>query len=154
MRRVLHVSPSLFGSDSVVGGGERAAYGLARGVAREIPTTLVSFGAERASDQHGELRVEIYPSAGDLGGQPFDPFSCRFLAHLRKADVVHCSHYRVAVSHSPSWRGRRWGSVVRDGQGWGGLHFDPRLPVERSLRRCFQFPASRWPTFRGVFPPA
>ena len=134
VRRVLHVSPALFGSDSVVGGGERAAYGLARGVAREIPTTLVSFGAERVSDQHGELSVEIYPSAGDLGGQPFDPFSCRFLAHLRKADVVHCSHYRVAVSQLAILAGAAMGkrTFVTD-RGGVGVHFDPRLPVERCV---------------------
>src|SRR5271165_5399577 len=29
VRRVLHVSPALFGSDGIIGGGERAAYGLA-----------------------------------------------------------------------------------------------------------------------------
>ena len=66
--RVLHVSPSLFGSDSIVGGGERAAYGLARGVAREIPTTLVSFGAERASQQHEELESRSIRAPGIWAG--------------------------------------------------------------------------------------
>ena len=126
--------PRFLAPRGVVGGGERAAYGLARGVAREIPTTLVSFGAERASQQHGELSVEIYPSAGDLGGQPFDPFSCRFLALVRKADVVHCSHYRVAVSQLAILAGAAMGkrTFVTD-RGGVGVHFDPRLPVERCV---------------------
>ena len=134
VRHVLHVSPSFFGSDRLIGGGERAAYGLARGIAREIPTTLVSFGAERVSQQHGELSVEIYPSAGDLGGQPFDPVSWRFLALVRKADVVHCSHYRVAVSQLAILAGAAMGkrTFVTD-RGGVGVHFDPQLPVERCL---------------------
>jgi len=131
---VLHISPSLFGPDGIVGGGERAAYGLARAVAREIPTTLVSFGAERVSEQHGELSVEIYASAGSFGGLAFDPFSYRFLAQMRNANVVHCHQYRVAVSQLAILAGAALGkrTFVTD-RGGVGVHFDPRLPVESCL---------------------
>ena len=134
MRHVLQVSPSLFGSAGIFGGGERAAYALARAVAREIPTTLVSFGPERISRRDGDLSVEIYPSAGDLGGQLFDPLSYRFLAQVRKADVVHCHQYRVAVSQLAIIAGAALGkrTFVTD-RGGVGVHFDPELPVERCL---------------------
>jgi glycosyltransferase involved in cell wall biosynthesis len=134
VRRVLHVTPCLFGPDGIVGGGERAAYGLARAVAREVPTTLVSFGAERASERHGELRIEIYPSAGDLGGQPFDPLSYRFLAQLRDVDVVHCHQYRIAVSQLAILAGAALGKrTFATDRGGIGVHFDPDTPVERCL---------------------
>ena len=134
MRRVLQVSPALFGSAGIFGGGERAAYGLARAVAREIPTTLVSFGPERISRRDGDLSVEIYPSTGDFGGQLFDPLSYRFLAQVRKADVVHCHQYRVAVSQLAIIAGAALGkrTFVTD-RGGVGVHFDPELPVERCL---------------------
>ena len=134
VRRVLHVSPCRFGPDGIIGGGERASYGLARAVAREIPTTLVSFGAKRISEQHGELSVEIYPRAGDLGGQPFDPLSYRFLEQVLRADVVHCHQYRVAVSQLAILAGAAMGkrTFVTD-RGGVGVHFDPHVPVERCL---------------------
>lgn len=134
MRRALHVSPSLFGPDGIVGGGERSAYGFARAVADEIPTTLVSFGPERVSQRHGELRIEIYPSAGDLGGHRFDPLCYRFLEQLRGVDVVHCHQYRVAVSQLAILAGAALGkrTFVTD-LGGVGTHFDPELPVEECL---------------------
>lgn len=131
---MLHVSPSFFGPEGIIGGGERAAYGLASAVARQIPTTLVTFGHERVSQRHGELSVEIYPSAGDLSGQRFDPLSYRFLAQVRKADVVHCHQYRIAVSQLAILAGAAMGkrTFVTD-RGGVGVHFDPNVPVERCL---------------------
>ncbi|MGC2373227.1 MAG: glycosyltransferase family 4 protein [Solirubrobacteraceae bacterium] len=131
---VLHVSPSLFGADGIVGGGERAAYELARAIGGEVPTTFVSFGPRRLSWRDGDLGVEIYPSAGDLGGQRFDPLSYHFLEQVRKADVVHCSQYRVAVSQLAILAGAAMGkrTFVTD-RGGVGAHFNPHVPVERCL---------------------
>ncbi len=134
VRSVLHVSPSLFGPDGIVGGGERSAYSLAHAVAHEVPTTLVSFGPRRSSQRDGPLRVEIYPSGGDLVGQRFDPLSYRFLEQVRGVDVVHCNQYRVAVSQLAILAGAALGkrTFVTD-RGGVGVHFDPQLPVERRL---------------------
>jgi glycosyltransferase involved in cell wall biosynthesis len=134
VRSVLYVSPLLFGPDGIVGGGERAAYELARAVAHEVPTTLVSFGASRSSQRKGPLRIEIYPSAGDLVGQRFDPLSYRFLEQLRGVDVVHCNQYRVAVSQLAILAGAALGKrTFATDRGGVGVHFDPQLPVERRL---------------------
>lgn len=134
MRRVLHVSPVLFGADGIIGGGERSAYGFARAVAKKLPTTLVTTGPRRDQLKDGELLIEVYPSAGDLGGQQFDPLCYRFLAQLRGADVVHCHQYRVAVSQLAILAGAALGkrTFVTD-RGGVGVHFDPRVPVERHL---------------------
>jgi glycosyltransferase involved in cell wall biosynthesis len=134
LRSALHVTPCLFGPDGIIGGGERASYSLARAVAREIPTTLVSFGARRASQQHGELAIEIYPSAGDLGGQRFDPLSHRFLEQVRNADVVHCHQYRIAVSQLAILAGAALGKrTFATDRGGVGVHFTPGIAVERCL---------------------
>ena len=131
---MLHVSPTLFGPDGIIGGGERSAYGLARAVAREAPTTLVTTGPRRDSAHDGELRIEVYPSAIRLRGQQFDPLSYRFLEQLRKVDVVHCNHYRLAVPQLAILAGAALGkrTFVTD-RGGVGVHFDPWLPVEQCL---------------------
>ncbi len=132
--RVVHVSPCLFGVDGIVGGGERAAYGYARAAASELPTTLVGTGPRRDAFDDGDLRVEIYPSHTELGGQRFDPLCYRFLEQLRGADVVHCHQYRVAVSQLAILAAAAGGtrSFVTD-YGGVGTHFDGELPVERFI---------------------
>jgi glycosyltransferase involved in cell wall biosynthesis len=134
VRSALHITPCLFGPDGIIGGGERASYSIARAVAREIPTTLVSFGAKRVSQRHGELAIEIYPSAGDLGGQQFDPLSHRFLEQVRDADVVHCHQYRIAVSQLAILAGAVLGKrAFATDRGGVGVHFTPDIAVERCL---------------------
>ncbi|HEX3909335.1 MAG TPA: glycosyltransferase [Solirubrobacteraceae bacterium] len=133
-RSAVHVSPVLFGPDGIVGGGERAAYGFARAVAAELPTTLVTTGPRREHLRDRDLRIEVYPTLGDLGGQRFDPLCYRFLEQLKGADVVHCHQYRVAVSQlailAAAAASKR--AFVTD-LGGVGAHFDPRLPVEQCL---------------------
>ena len=49
--RIVHVVPALFRcGDGVIGGAERYALALAKSMAGEIPTTLVSFGEKDASE--------------------------------------------------------------------------------------------------------
>ncbi len=90
-RRVVHVSPYYFSDDSIIGGGERYAMGLAEAMANHVETRFVSFGAARASFRQGCLGVEIYPNDKWVRGL----VSIRFLRELLHADVVHCHQYRV-----------------------------------------------------------
>ncbi len=131
---VLHVSPILFGPDGIVGGGERAALGFARAVARLVPTTLATTGSRRDRLTDGDLRIEVYRSSGELGGQRFDPLCYRFLEQTRGVDVVHCHQYRVAVSQMAILAGAAMGArtFVTD-LGGVGTHFDPQLPVTDCL---------------------
>jgi glycosyltransferase involved in cell wall biosynthesis len=135
VRSVLFVAPALFGAEGVVGGGERYALCLAQAMARKTASILVSFGPRRESRLSDGLRMEVYPSAGDLGGQRFDPLAYRFLEQLRGVDVVHCCGYRLAVTQLAILAGAALGkrTFVTD-LGGVGVHFDPELPVERRLR--------------------
>jgi glycosyltransferase involved in cell wall biosynthesis len=134
VRQAVHIAPSLFGPDGIVGGGERYAYELARAVARVLPTTLVSFGADRLTRRDGELLVEIYPAREFIAGQQFDPLAYQFLGQIAKADIVHCNQYQIAVSQLAILAGAALGkqTFVTD-LGGVGLHFDPALPVERCV---------------------
>lgn len=89
--KVVHVSPTYFHDASVVGGAERYAQQLARGMAEMVQTVFVSFGSKRRTYRSGALRMEIYP-ARLMGGMKERPLSLRFLRELCDADVVHCHH--------------------------------------------------------------
>jgi len=97
--RVLHVVPALFDADDgIVGGAERYALELARHMARETPTTLVSFGARERREQIEQLRIRIIGQPWYVRDQRTNPFALALLSELRRADVVHCHQQRVLAS--------------------------------------------------------
>src|SRR4051812_35058076 len=58
--RVLHLVPALFDArDGIIGGAERYALELARHMARETPTTLLSFGERERRETLGELKIRV-----------------------------------------------------------------------------------------------
>ena len=98
--RVLHIVPRLFGRDhGVVGGAERYALELARHMAQEIPTSLVSFGgAEESHETIGQLEVHVIGRPWCVRGQQSNPMSWRLWHHIRKAQIVHCHQQHIVAS--------------------------------------------------------
>jgi glycosyltransferase involved in cell wall biosynthesis len=96
--KIVHVTPTYFDDESVIGGGERYPTDLAAWMAREVGTTLVSFGTRRRSYMKGNLKVEVYPVRHFIHGNRVNPFSLRYLAALREATVVHVHHIHTIVS--------------------------------------------------------
>ncbi len=96
--RVAHVVPALFGPDGVVGGAERYAFELARHMAGEVPTTLVTFGASDEDYTAGALRVRVLGGAWHVRGQWSNPFHPAIVAALSGCDVVHCHQQHVLAS--------------------------------------------------------
>ncbi len=97
--RVAHVVPALFGEGGVFGGAERYAYELARYMAEQTATRLVTFADVPARRSAGELDIRVLGPAWHVRGQAFNPFHPQLLRHLAWADVVHC-HQRAVVASS------------------------------------------------------
>jgi glycosyltransferase involved in cell wall biosynthesis len=97
--RVLHIVPALFGhDDGVVGGAERYALELARHMANEAPTTLVTFGERERQEVLGQLRIHVIGDPWFVRGQRTNPISLALISELRKAHVVHCHQQHVLAS--------------------------------------------------------
>ena len=98
-QRVLHVVPSLFGpNDGVVGGAERYALELARHMAEETPTTLLSFGEREKEETLGQLSIRVIGEPWYVRKQRTNPVSLSLVSELRKADVVHCHQQHILAS--------------------------------------------------------
>ena len=98
-RRVLHVVPALFGSDDgIVGGAERYALELARHMADETPTTLITFGERERRETRGRLEIQVLGHPWYVRGQRTNPVSLSLISELRKADVIHCHQQHVLAS--------------------------------------------------------
>jgi glycosyltransferase involved in cell wall biosynthesis len=97
--RVLHIVPAFFdANDGVLGGGERYALELARYMAEEVPTKLVTFGQKDRLERVGNLDVRVIGQPWKVRGQAGNPFSLAVLAELRKVEVVHCHQQHLLSS--------------------------------------------------------
>lgn len=142
--KVVHVSPTYFSPESVLGGGERFAEELARAMASRAEVKLVSFGrrAFRERPAPGYERVILKSWTRDLA----TPFSPGLFRELRGADVIHCHQHNVLPTFLACLQGRLQGSRVfvsdLGGGGWTpGYQIDPsrwitaHLPISQYAAR-------------------
>src|SRR5262245_53235001 len=120
--RVVHVVPALFGPDGIVGGAERYAFELARHMAAQVPTALVTFGDRTRREQVGPLEVRVLGAPWYVMGQRSNPFHVRLFTELRSAEIVHCHQRHVVMSSAAAlWcrvLGRRVFVSELGGGGW------------------------------------
>lgn len=95
--KVAFVMPTHFDLNSVIAGGERYAYGLAKAMSEEAETVLFSFARESREIQDGRLTIRHRKPLFNAGGIA-NPFSISFLAELANFDVIHCLQFRTLVT--------------------------------------------------------
>src|SRR3989441_8932360 len=120
---VLHIVPALFDSKlGVLGGAERYALELARYMAEEVPTRLVTFGDRDLLETVGRLEIRVIGNARYVRGQRQNPFSSALFGELSEARVVHCHQQHVLTSSFAALacrlRGRRVFVSDLGGGGW------------------------------------
>ena len=130
---VLHIVPALFDpADGIIGGAERYALELARNMARETPTTLLTFGPRDRRETMGALKIRVLGDPWYVRGQRTNPVALGMLAELRNAEVVHC-HQRHVLSSSLAAIVRRLARrpVFVTDLGGGGWDISAYLPTDR-----------------------
>jgi glycosyltransferase involved in cell wall biosynthesis len=96
---VLHLVPALFDArDGVVGGAERYVLELARHMAEEVPTRLVTFGAKERTERVGGLEIRVIGAPWYVRGQRSNPVAAALIGEVRRAGVVHCYQQHVVMS--------------------------------------------------------
>lgn len=77
--KVVIISPFIFNNKSVIGGGERYAYELAKNMSDRADVSFVSFAQEDISNKDGRLTLEY-----------INRKYMHLLKFLKEADVIHC----------------------------------------------------------------
>lgn len=96
--KVVYVMPLHLDDDSsVIGGGDRYAYGLAKAMAKKAETVLVIFSNRNVTRRDEELTIRYYKTLFCVGNIA-NPFSLGFLKDLGDADVIHCLQFRTIVT--------------------------------------------------------
>jgi glycosyltransferase involved in cell wall biosynthesis len=139
--KVVHITPTYFDNDSVIGGGERYPTELATWMAKQTPTTLVSFAPSRQIRYLDDLRVETYPVKHFIHSNRINPISLRYLTSVIKADIVHIHNINTVVSDVACLLGRLLGKkvFVTDYGGGGSLVLNRKLPVFQGYRGAIAY---------------
>ncbi len=148
--RVTHVSPAIFGASGLFGGGERYPLELARAMAEQVPTRLVSFAREARNYSEGALEVSLLPIRRHIGGD-LNPISEQFPRALRGADVLHMHQVKTMLTSFAVQTSRRSRTpVFATDHGGGSRHYGRRFGWDRSLTGFLpvsQFSANLFPGF-------
>ncbi|MEO6192742.1 MAG: glycosyltransferase family 4 protein [Thermoanaerobaculia bacterium] len=139
--RVVHVTPTYFSPESVLGGGERFAEELARAMADRAAVKLVSFGprAFRESPRAGFERVILKSWTRDR----MTPFAPGLLRELSGADVIHCHQYFVLPTFLAALAGRLRGQRVFVSD-LGGGGWTPGYQIDQSRWIAAHLPISEY----------
>ena len=130
--RVIHLSPTWFGDASVRGGGERYPLELARAMARQTPTRLISFGQHPAIEVVDGFEIEIHRAWRNLRSKQNDPIGPGFITPLMWADVVHCHQVRSGLTALATLLARTFRKrVFVTDHGGGGVNWVRRLRMGR-----------------------
>jgi glycosyltransferase involved in cell wall biosynthesis len=95
--RVGLVMPTYFEAGSVLAGGERYAFELARALAPLTPTTLFTFAPVASAVSIGELTIDYERIVSARAGT-LNPIAWSHLRRLAKCDVIHCLQPRTYVT--------------------------------------------------------
>ena len=139
--KVVHVTPTYFAPESVLGGGERFAEELARAMASRAEVKLVSFGPR-------EIRERPAPHFERVilrrwGSRPMVPFSPGLFRELSRADVIHCHQYFVLPTFLAALAGRLRGSRVFVSDLGGGA-WTPGYQIDQSRWIAAHLPISEY----------
>ena len=88
-KKVLHISPTYFSEDSILGGGERYAWELAKAMAKEADVTFLSFGKEDIEYTLEGVHFVILKPYGFIDGNILNPIPRGIFKHIIRNDIVH-----------------------------------------------------------------
>ena len=96
---VLHIVPALFAeTDGIVGGAERYAFELARHMAEEVPTRMLTFGERDREEKIDQLTVRVVGNPWYVRGLRNNPIARALFPEIRNSDILHCHQRRVLAT--------------------------------------------------------
>jgi glycosyltransferase involved in cell wall biosynthesis len=94
--KIVHISPTYFSEESVLGGGERFVEELAKAMAPYAQVEIIAFGkTNKVVFLSDNLKLYIFKNWNKSLLNPFNPF---YLKRLIKADIIHCHQYLLFIT--------------------------------------------------------
>jgi glycosyltransferase involved in cell wall biosynthesis len=149
--RVLQLTPATFGKAGLFGGGERFPVELAKAMAKQVPTRLVSFAEHYSQTKIDDLTVTMLPVRHRIRGNVLNPISEKLLGELWSADVIHTHHFKTMLTDLALLTSTiRPARVFTTDHGGGAPHLSPKLGLGRRLTKLLavsSFSSGLFPQF-------
>ena len=120
--KVAFIMPTYFDPASVIAGGERYAYGLAKAVSEKAETTLFTFSDREKILTDGKLTLRHSKVIFCIGGRA-NPFSVNYLKSLEAFDVIHCLQFKTMVTEMAVFLGAALKKKIFVTDLAGGTHY-------------------------------
>jgi glycosyltransferase involved in cell wall biosynthesis len=131
--KILHVTPTYFGDESYIGGGERYPYELAKAMSNRADVTYLTFSDQSSSSRDQDLLIEYVPRSILFKKHPLlgNPFSPTLIQKIYWADVIHCYQAHTLVTDMAITIGRLFRKKVFVTDLGGGHRYAPSgyLPI-------------------------
>ncbi|MBK9295060.1 MAG: glycosyltransferase family 4 protein [Oligoflexia bacterium] len=96
--KVLHITPTYFSTESVLGGAERYVDGLASEMGEFCKCDVLSFGNENKTLEMGNYNLIIKKKLTNINNSLINPLHFSFVKEFLKYDVLHCHQYHTFIT--------------------------------------------------------
>jgi glycosyltransferase involved in cell wall biosynthesis len=137
------VSPTFWGKESAIGGGERYVHELAHALAKQRPVRWITYGNGPTRRESLAPALERIVLRRWAASNKWSPFSPRLGSFLRGAAVVHAfQYYTLPAFQSLAWAGRHRVPAFCTDLGGGG--WTPGYQIDQSRWMTAHLPLSNY----------
>lgn len=130
--KVLHITPTYFSPESVMGGGERYVHELARAMSKKADVTILAFGKEEKNFKEDEVKLHVKKPLCYIKKNILNPLSLNLYEEIKQADVIHVHQiYTVLTESALLWARLLKKPVFLTDHGGGGTTYLSRLGIAR-----------------------
>lgn len=130
--KVLHVTPTYFSQDSVLGGGERYVLELAKAMSLYADVKILSFGKKNYFYSNGAVVVSVKKPFFYIKNNILNPFYLNLYNDFKEADVIHVHQiYTVLTEVCLIWARLLGKPIFLTDHGGGGSTYLTRFGISR-----------------------
>ena len=130
--KILHISPTYFSPDSVMGGGERYVLELAKNMSKHDHVKILSFGKKNETKHDGALTIVIRKPLFNIKHSLLNPFVLNLYKEIKEADVIHMHQmFNVLTEVCIIWARLLKKPIFLTDHGGGGRTYLSRLGITK-----------------------
>lgn len=130
--KILHITPTYFSPDSIMGGGERYVLELAKAMSQYAEVKILSFGKNEKIFNDGSVEILIKKPWFYIKNNLLNPFYLNLYKEFKEADVIHVHQiYTVLTEACILWAWVLKKPIFLTDHGGGGRTYLTRFNISK-----------------------
>jgi glycosyltransferase involved in cell wall biosynthesis len=130
--KILHITPTYFSKDSIMGGGEKYVIELAKAMSADADLKILSFNLKNQNYFEGPVEYIIRKPIFYFGNNLLNPFYLNMFNEFKNADVIHVHQmFNVLADVCILWARLLNKPIFLTDHGGGGVNYLTRLGISR-----------------------